>query len=46
MADKFRDTFPAWLWPKIKIGYYIFSAAFLILVVFGLFMMLLGRIPA
>jgi hypothetical protein len=43
LTDKFRDTFPAWLWPKIRIPYYIFSSAFLILVIFGLFMMLLGR---
>jgi len=46
LTDKFQDTFPAWLWPKIRIGYYIFSAGFLILVIFGLFMMRLGRIPA
>jgi hypothetical protein len=46
MTDKFRDTFPAWLWPKIKIGYYIFSASFLMMVVLGLVMMFLGKLPA
>lgn len=43
-ADKFRDTFPAWLWPKTRIVYYIFSGGFLILVFFGLVMMLFGKI--
>ena len=44
-TDKFRDTFPAWLWPKIRIVYYIFSAGFLILSMFGIVMMLFGKVP-
>jgi hypothetical protein len=35
-GDKFADKWPAWLWPKIQILYYIYSAAFLLLVLFGL----------
>jgi hypothetical protein len=45
-TDKFRDTFPAWLWPKTKIVYYIFSAGLLIVTIFGIVMMTFGRIPA
>jgi hypothetical protein len=44
-TDKFRDTFPAWLWPKTRIVYYIFSAGFLILTIFGVVMMLFRKIP-
>jgi hypothetical protein len=32
-SDKFVDQFPLWLWPKIRIVYYIFSAGFLAMVV-------------
>jgi len=42
-TDKFRDTFPAWLWPKTRIIYYIFSAGFLTLTIFGAVMMLVGK---
>ena len=45
-TDKFRDTFPAWLWPKTRIVYYIFSAGFLILAIFGVVMVLFGKTPA
>jgi hypothetical protein len=41
-ADKFADRLPMWLWPKIRILYYIYSAAFLLLVVVGLAMMFEG----
>lgn len=34
-GDKFADTLPRWLWPKIRIVYYIFSAAFLLLTIVG-----------
>lgn len=44
-ADRFADAFPAWLWPKMRIFYYIFSVGFLLLILFGLTMMLLGKAP-
>jgi hypothetical protein len=34
-SDKFVDTFPRWLWPKIRIVYYIFSVGFLSLTLVG-----------
>jgi hypothetical protein len=36
LGDKLADLFPMWLWPKVRILYYVFSASFLMLVVFGL----------
>ena len=38
-ADKLADQFPTWLWPKVRIVYYVFSAGFLLLVLFGLTVM-------
>ncbi|HEV2490125.1 MAG TPA: hypothetical protein VGT03_09980 [Candidatus Acidoferrales bacterium] len=35
-TDKFADKFPMWLWPKLRIPYYIFSVCLLLLVVIGL----------
>lgn len=35
-ADKFSDIWPAFIWPKIKVLYYIFSFGFLTLTVAGL----------
>jgi len=35
LADKFADQLPMWLWPKVRICYYILSAATIILVVIG-----------
>jgi hypothetical protein len=35
-GDKFADRFPMWLWPKIRIPYYVFSAGLLVLIVIGL----------
>ena len=35
-ADKFSDVWPAFIWPKIKVLYYIFSFGFLTLTVAGL----------
>lgn len=43
---KFADAFPAWIWPKIQILYFVFSAGFLLLVIVSLVMMMLGRIHA
>jgi hypothetical protein len=39
-TDKFADTLPAWIWPKARIVYYIYSAGFLALTCFGLFVLL------
>ncbi len=44
-GDKLADQLPMWLWPKVRILYYVFSAGFLLLVAVGLFMMRLGRTP-
>jgi hypothetical protein len=35
-ADKFADKWPAFIWPKIKVVYYIFSMGYLAVVVAGL----------
>jgi hypothetical protein len=43
-TDKLADSIPAKLWPHVRIVYYIFSAGYLLLVVFGLVMMLVGKI--
>jgi len=39
-SDKFADQFPMWLWPKLRLPYYVFSAGFLILVAVGIAAML------
>jgi hypothetical protein len=36
LADKLADQFPKWLWPKIRIPYFVFSFIFLALVVAGM----------
>jgi hypothetical protein len=41
--DKFADKWPAWIWPKIKWVYYVFSFGFLVLVVAGLVVMFIRR---
>lgn len=46
LLDRFRDILPAWLWPKIRIFYYIFSLGFVLLTVFGLIMIFFGKLPA
>lgn len=35
-GDKFADKLPAWLWPKVRIFYYILSGALLVLAVLGM----------
>jgi len=40
--DKLADQLPQWLWPKIRIVYYIFSLGFLMLAFFGLMAMAAG----
>jgi hypothetical protein len=34
-GDRFADQLPAWLWPKVRILYYILSMGFLALLVIG-----------
>lgn len=41
--DKFSDKWPAFIWPKIRIVYYIFSVGFLALIVAGIIVMALRR---
>jgi hypothetical protein len=36
LGDKFADRLPMWLWPKVRIGYYVFSAGSLIVILVGL----------
>ena len=38
LADKFADRLPSWLWPKVRIVYYILSACFAALFIIGLAM--------
>jgi hypothetical protein len=42
-GDKFVDKLPVWLWPKVRIAYYIFSVGFLALTTVGLAMIALRR---
>jgi hypothetical protein len=35
LGDKLSDQLPVWLWPKIQIAYYIFSACLLLLASIG-----------
>jgi len=42
-GDKFVDKFPAWLWPKVRIAYYIYSLGFLALATLGLTITLIQR---
>ena len=35
-ADKLADQLPTWLWPKLRVPYYIYSGGFLLLVIVGL----------
>jgi hypothetical protein len=39
-GDKLADKWPAWMWPRIKYGYYVFASLFLLLTMTGLFVML------
>ena len=44
LTDKFVDRVPMWLWPKVRILYCIFSAVFLLFLVFGLLIALGHRL--
>ncbi len=35
-GDKFADKFPEWLWPKVRIIYYVFSVGWLTIIAAGL----------
>jgi hypothetical protein len=35
-SDKFADRLPMWLWPKVRILYYVLSACYLVLFAIGL----------
>lgn len=43
-TDKFADQLPMWLWPKIKIVYYILSGCYLVLTAVGLYLIFQRRI--
>jgi hypothetical protein len=40
-ADKLANKWPTWVWPKIRVVYYVFSIGLLVLVSFGLAVMAL-----
>jgi hypothetical protein len=42
-SDKFANKWPAWIWPKVRVVYYIFAVVVCLLLAFGLVAMLLGR---
>ena len=42
-GDKLADQLPMWLWPKLRIPYYVLSGCFLLLVVIGLLTILRHR---
>ena len=39
LGDKLADQLPPWLWPKVRIVYYIFSAGYLLIAGIGLWEM-------
>lgn len=42
-SDKLADQWPAFIWPKVKVLYYIFSFGYLALTVAGLIIMILRK---
>jgi hypothetical protein len=42
-GDKFADKLPMFLWPKVRVLYYVFSACFLLFVAIGLAIVSLRR---
>jgi hypothetical protein len=43
-GDKFADRLPMWLWPKVRVLYYVFSACLLVFVAIGLAAIILHRV--
>jgi hypothetical protein len=43
-SDKFADKLPMWLWPKVRVLYYVFSACLLVFVAIGLAAIILHRV--
>jgi hypothetical protein len=43
-SDKFADKLPAFLWPKVRVLYYVFSAGFLVFILFGLAVLVSRRV--
>jgi hypothetical protein len=39
-SDKFADRFPSWVWPKVRMPYYVFSACMTVLFGIGIVMMI------
>jgi len=44
--DRFADQWPAWLWPKVRLLYYILSILYVLLAAAGIVMIVLGRAHA
>jgi hypothetical protein len=42
-GDKLTDGLPTWLWPKVRIAYYIYSAGLFIVTVLGIIMLKVRR---
>jgi hypothetical protein len=42
-GDKFADKLPAFLWPKVRVLYYVFSGGYLLFIAFGLAVLLSRR---
>lgn len=42
-SDKFVDKLPMWLWPKVRVLYYVLSACFFVLLAIGLAVMVHRR---
>ena len=42
-ADKCADVLPTWLWPKVRIVYYVFAVCFLALAIAGIGVLLARR---
>jgi hypothetical protein len=42
-SDRFADRLPMWLWPKVRIVYYVFSSCLLLMVGTGLILKALHR---
>ena len=43
-SDRFVDKWPAWLWPKVRVPYYVFSSCWFALSVVGMLIMVLRHV--